>query len=491
MDFGYTTLFRAVPDLIALGRRRARLRLLTVMGVIAPFIFLSYSALTAIFLWLFWPLLFSDPTPSQQPLSALTSLTLGGMVTLLLLQNINTMGISYTVGLYRRPLPALTFAQALMAAIIARDPAVAPAADARQAERDASVAPHGQGFDASQPIGPVAHPAGMMGSSDGAYIAGIVGGFALAGLGLVMATLPTLVTYFHPGPNFGALPSSPLPGWLTPYQYVVPFWGYGAVVILAGGFLSAWVRIAWRFGRLEREGFTARVDAQGLRIQYAEEPAVALAWNEVRGFAHLRYRDDWVRDHDVYLLLTNDRALLWEAPPQTRYISFQGAAREAAQRAAAYQLVERVRTDANIPLVDVSEIISLARGGVTSSSSTLSWNLAGRGAYLARQRGDGALAQSIWARLHPGSRMPGPRGMRAREGITTAQASQSHSAEEVRAARSLLPYLPTPEDLTRSVGTRFLSRVYWRYTQAWLVVLMLWALAQLAFSFVHLRFMAG
>jgi hypothetical protein len=136
--------------------------------------------------------------------------------------------------------------------------------------------------------------------------------------------------------------------------------------------------------------------------------------------------------------------------------------RDEAMRVAAHRLAEQVALRTGLPLLDITQTLYAVMGASASGTSQSAGSLFARAHKIAVTQGDTAFARelserisqdygpliSMFARL--AIRLPNPKN------LTPAQRN-----EILRLARILLPYVPTPEQMTPNPRRRVLSRVYW------------------------------
>ncbi len=169
------------------------------------------------------------------------------------------------------------------------------------------------------------------------------------------------------------------------------------------------------------------------------------------------------RLHEVFVLSGADEDFLWEALYAHPNASAAEIQREEAWRVAAHRLVEQVALRTGLPLLDLTPTISATLAAGASSSAVVAWNLFARARVIARQQGDLALADDIGQRQNP-SRAWVTEAL-ARVGVSLGGArhlTPAQRAETLRLARELLPYYPTPAQVTPDPRRRMLIASYWR-----------------------------
>lgn len=457
MDNGYLSLFGALPDPIAIARRRALLRLNAAFIVITLVVAVAYFALAFYQLWQVWPILWRPSLTISPTAVSYESLQSGGMMLLLALELLTLNGPGIVVGAFGRPRPTLMFAQALLAAIAARDPAIAPTVETDQTAITTTDEP------AARVIERLTHPAGVV-SSTGVYVGGVVCGLLVVGCGAWLFASSYSFMLSAPDPAVAAL-NIPFLTWLSAYRFVMGIGAIAFLLMLGGCFAIAWMLIALRYSRLARRGMTAHTDAEGIHALFSGARGIewTARWADVRGFARLRYRDSWMHDHEVYLLLAGARVLLWEKQPVTQYAKPEVTAHVTATRNAADALVAAVTHYALVPLVDVSEFLTASNRGLTGANAHMNWNLLGNAELIALSENDQPLWRDLWEKRHPGKSAPQAPG-RWIPSFFADSLPQTAREDMRRAAKALLPYYPTPEVVRANLPTRFLSRGYVRFT---------------------------
>lgn len=474
MDNGYLSLFGALPDLIAIASRRALLRLSAAFIVIALIVAVAYFTLDFYQLWQVWPILWRPSLAISSTSVSYVTLQSNGMLLLLALEFLTLNGPAIIVGAFGRSRPALMFAQALLAAIAARDPAIAPTVETDQTTITTTDEP------AARIIERLAHPAGVL-SATGVYVGGVVCGLLVVGCGAWLFASSYSFMLSAPDPAVAAL-NIPFLTWLSAYRFVM---GIGAIafpLMLGGCFAIAWMLIALRYTRIARRGMTAHVDAGGIHAQFSGARGIewTARWADVRGFARLGCRDSWLHDHEVYLLLAGERVLLWEKQPIIRYTKPEMTAYIAATRDAADALVAAVTRYALVPLVDVSEFLTASNRGLTGAHAYINWDLLGSAELIARSNNDLPLWRAIWEKRHPGKSAPeAPRKWTA--SFFLFGMFQSTRTNILHAAKALLPHYPPPETMRAALRTRFLSRTYTRFALTIFCLALIWAAASLVF----------
>ncbi len=121
---------------------------------------------------------------------------------------------------------------------------------------------------------------------------------------------------------------------------------------------SAWrLWVQWLAGvrgatvTLSADGLTVRDQATLWRRRF-------IPWRSVVSLARFTYNDAYVRPRIVYLLDAGDQTFLWESPPDMRYEAPARRARIAVRQASAAHLLERVRGATELPLLNISGIVS-------------------------------------------------------------------------------------------------------------------------------------
>jgi hypothetical protein len=466
MDNGYQSLISAFPDLLAIARRRAQLRLITILIVIALVVTVLYFALACSQLWYIWPIFWRPTELTSTTASGYIWLHLAGIFLLYPLGYLTATIPASTIGRFRRPISSLVFIQALLAAIAARDSAVVAPADAdqegggRQPEASDASVEHSVTYH-------LAHPA-VATSSDSAGLMG-VGAF-----GIFMGTMFIFLLWIMASGSLSLMhyydPTIAAQAMLGFYNSVIGMSVYVYISIFGGCAAFAWGRLSRRYANIARQGLTARVDKDGIQARFlgARDIQWAARWAEVTGFARL-----CLDDHEVYLLLAGERVLLWDKQPLNRYAPPAVRIGLAATRADADALVAEVTRYAPVPLVDVSAFLSDISRSVSARYSSLQWDLLGNAERVARSENNQPLWQAIWEKLHPGK--PARYTPRRWSDMFLADIVAKPARNDMlRAATALLPYYPTPAASRATLQTRFLSRGYAWFSLSPLALSLIW-----------------
>ncbi|HEU0028295.1 MAG TPA: hypothetical protein VFQ25_14375 [Ktedonobacterales bacterium] len=480
MDNSYQSLISAFPDPLAIARRRAQLRLISILIVIALVVTALHFALASFQLWYIWPIFWRPTELTWATASGYISLHLAGIFLLYPLGYLTAAIPASTIGRFRRPLPALVFTQALLAAIAARDPAVAAPADADQVAdgtqpeaSDASVE-HGVAYHLTHPAGATSpDSAGLIGSALGIFM----GTGYIFVLWIMVSGSLSLMHYYDPTIAAQAM--------LGVYNSVIGMSAYIYIFIFSGCAAFAWGRLSRRYANIARHGLMARVDKDGIQAQFigASEIQWTARWDEVTGFARL-----YLDDHEVYLLLAGERVLLWDRQPLNRYAPPAVRIGLAATRADADTLVAEVARYAPVPLVDVSAFLSEISRSVSARYSSaryssLQWNLLGNAERVARSENDQPLWQAIWEKSHPGK--PARYMTRRWSDMFLADIVAKPARNDIlRAAKALLPYYPTPAAVRATLQTGFLSRGYVWFSLFPFALSLIWAVLGIALRLI-------
>lgn len=303
--------------------------------------------------------------------------------------------------------------------------------------------------EAQQTIGPLAHPMRALGMRNGAYIAALLGAIAFACVGAGMAALSLQTPPYQPQPVA-------LATWIQ--ELSVP-----VTIMLVGAGAALWALLMWRFARMERQALTATVDADGVTFRLAGRAGYErrLRWSDARGFARMMIADELGRGHEVFVLSSAEEDILWEAMYASASASAQEAQGEEAWRVAAHQLVEQVAQRTGLTLLDLTPTISLTMATSTISTPQVVWGLFGRARAIARKQGDAAFARTLTARLTETlSPIAVPIAQLAMRIPNLQSLTPAQRDDTLRLARDLLPYYPTPTQLTPNPLKRFLMQSY-------------------------------
>jgi hypothetical protein len=353
-----------------------------------------------------------------------------------------------------QPRPVLLFAQALLAAIAARDPAVAPIVDTDQAARASS----------EQVVVRLEHPSTAPFSRCDYFVL-ILGGMLVLGLFAWMITDSSSFFVSAPDPAVASL-HNPLLIWLSAHRFVLQIDVIFLSLTLGVFYVTLWLLITRRYMQIANQGMTAQVDARGIHAQFLSAHSLKFAarWDAVTGFARLRYRDEARQNCDVYLLLAGERVLLWESQPGD-------------------ELVVTITRYAPVPLVQISKILRASNRGQKNASAPMNWNPLSEAALLAPSENEMQLWRAIWEKRHPGkpaARTASQRSSAFFAGFMTPIAR----ANVIRAAKALLAYYPTPNAARTALRTRFLSRSYMWFSIAVLGLLCVYVVSDLAFMLI-------
>lgn len=488
MEAQALSLLQAFRDPIALGRRRALRRLILAFGIAKDVLLIACFAFGAFAMWGEWSRLPHIVFAHRGPSDSLLVVVVIPLEVIVWLQVIHLNALERTLGSDGRPLPSLAYAHALTNMVAVRDPALAPVADDQQVD---ALPPGGRAVadEAAEAIAPLAHPARALAGAPALYaVLGGFGGALLIALGAGGALLPTLVSADGATLPVGA-PS--IVTWVQANELAIAAVLMGCALALIGAFLGIWALITWRYVRGAHGELSVAVDVDGLTVREAgmREGERRLRWSAIRGFARFRYKDAWLRTHDVYLLSDGSTDVLWEATPVSKYTSPATLQREEAMRASALRLVTLLAQRIQPPLVDVTETIETTLIGVTGLPGPRAWDLPDRARFVALQAGDTALARDLWAYRYPGKGAP------ARQSVSTRISASLRSIPRfsrdqrqavLRLARAWLPYLPTDEQLGITPRTRALRRAYWRFVMGEMCIVLGWALLLAALNILQM-----
>jgi hypothetical protein len=462
MNNGYLNLFAAFPDPFAIARRRALLRLIAVFIGISALIAVTDLALNAYQLWNIWTLIFHRMTiwsaaPSYAVVFVFSEYTLLSFLFLLLHPPRFIVGISWLP--WRRPRPVFGFVQALLAAITARDSAIAPAADVKLT-LDTSQS-EVSGASVAQVVKHVVHPAGDA-TTEAFNVTPFLFGIVGIGLGVWLTVgLPLLLQLHIPPDSVVEALHMPLLTWLSSHRFTFGTAQLGIALVFWGCFAIAWGLVSLRYTSIARRGFTVRLDANGIQAQFlgARDMLWRATWENVRGFARLRH----TVANEEYLLYDGEQVLIWED-------SSPGAGR----------LIESVRHYAPVPLVVASEFLMTASRGQDLANPQLQWHLLGFAEMVARYENDQPFWRELWGKQHPGKLAPRmPRGTLV--SFVAGCIDWSDRQAILSAAKALLPYYPTLDAVRAGLRTRFLSRGYFWFNIATATLALIWIAVIISF----------
>ena len=436
---GMLSLLRSFRDGVALTRERALWRMLTVFTVIKLAYFVAAFAFVWVALTHAAPGLFAGMDSSSMHMAVSDAL-----LPIVWLQIIDfTAGVTLA-GPYGNHGAARIYARTLMNLVEHQSGADEPGLI--QAVR---IEPSAGTVSETQTFGPLAHPMRALGMRSGAYIAAMLGAAVVVCLG---AGMTALSLYTPPQQTLPVAPALWIQ-WLS-----VP----GAFMLVGvGGAL--WALMTWRFARMERQALTATVDADGVTFRMAGRASYErrLRWRDARGFARLMIADDLGRGHEVFVLSGAEEDFLWEAMYASASASVQEAQGEEAWRVAAHQLAEQVAQRTGLTLLDLTPMISLTMATSTASTPQVVWGLFGRARVIARKQGDVTFARALTARLTQTlSSVVVPVVRLAMRFPNLQSLTAAQRDDTLRLARDLLPYYPTPAQLTPNPLRRFLMNSY-------------------------------
>lgn len=448
------SLFRSFRDGISLERRRVWWRLLWVATTIKLAYFVAIIAL-------FGAALAHVPAGIYNTLdaSSLRGLLSDSLLGAVWLQLIDFAAASATVGPQGGQEAPRAYARLLVNLVAARDSGLAfPVA--MEPRADATTEP--------QTIGPVAHPMRALTLSDWVYFFALLGGLIPIGLGVFMCVISLIM----PSPHGSRLALVDLVEWLP-----MPI-----IMIMVGIGIIATTLVARRFTRMERQGFLASVDAEGITFRLVGRAGFErrLRWGDVRAFARIMVTDEQRRLHEVFALSGADEDLLWEAMYTAPGASVDIAQREEGMRVAAHRLAEQVALRSGLPLLDVSHTIYAVLGVNGAGAPQLPWSLLHRARLIARAQGDTIFASELSHRIGAGKgllargferlamRFPKPRSL-----------APAQRDETLRLARALLPYYPTPAQMTPNLRRRLITQTYWNLEVTFQFLMLIMAFANI------------
>jgi hypothetical protein len=423
-------------------RTRAWWRMLFIFSVIKVIAFIAVGALV-------W---FALTHPAPNSLDADVAHSASSIVSnvfevVFLLQMADFLTGMHMVGPAGWNAPTTAYTRALMNAVVARDLNLTQAVTVVPARDNATGAEQpAEPSETPWIVGPLAHPMRTLARNGGVYVVGALAGIVLLGGGVFM----TIISLRIP-PSFH--PPITLANWLSwlALPCCLMLFGLASIVV---------VLTAWRFERMERQGFSAQVDASGVTFLRAGETGQGrrLRWSDMGGFARFAFTDELGCLHEVFALSSAEQDFLWEALYDSRNAPTTAAGEEA-WRVAAHQLTERVVQGAGLPLLDLTPTLSATLAANTGGDAPATWNLLGRARAIARRQGDRAFAHTIAQRQAQSGRLIAWFG--ARNDGRVRRLSPEQCAKTVQLARELLPYYPTFAQMTPNPRRRLLIQGYW------------------------------
>ncbi len=457
------SLFRSFRDDIALQRRRAWWRLLFAFSVVKLLAFVVVIALIAVAL--------SHMPPGQSggtgtdPVRMLLS---SGFSAIFVLQLSSFALGTVAVGTYGWVAATTAYVRALMGAAQARDPQLTHAVTILP------VAGASAGAAGQSAIGPLAHPMRALATRDAIYLLGALAAIGMFGVGVAL-TIISLT------PNRSFHQPISLALWLQ--------WLFfpGSLMLLGIG-IALYALTARRFARMERAAMLAQVDDNGVtfRREGSAGSAHRLRWSDALAFVRINYTDELGRIHEVFALSAADEEYLWAAMYALPNASTEEQAREESWRVAAHQLVAVVAQRTELPLLDLTPAITRTVATVARPYAQTTWGLFVRARAIALRDGDTALARERAQRQRQFTGallLPLMRWATRLGGMNAVSAAQR--TDTLLLVRELLPYYPTPEQVTPNAGRRRLIQGYWtsEYTLQWVMVALAFANA-LSFLFL-------
>jgi hypothetical protein len=177
-------------------------------------------------------------------------------------------------------------------------------------------------------------------------------------------------------------------------------WGLPYLVVVCGGLLllsllafARAISLEQR-RRLQKRGMAVSLDSLGLCFHQPvwEIQPRQLAWTELRALASFTYKDWSTRTHTIYILTSDEQALVWEEPPTERYAAEPAQQRTTALQRSAWDLAAIVTHRTGLPVRDLTASVATLTG---KSDTTHSGFL--RDAYdMALLEEDVPLATALW-----------------------------------------------------------------------------------------------
>ncbi len=463
------TLLNSFRGGVARRRRRA---LAWLLGLYAAIKLVVLVALIIIL----WPLVAALPgglsggalpNGAQEAISS----ALNTMILLQLLEFGAVMASFGSIGAISSGESVPAYARTLMRVVEARDTSVAPTVTVSRAEAPTRT---------EATLGPISHPLRLLDVSPGAYLAGALASVLMIGFSGFMLAISLRAT-----PTY-ALPTTPA-GWRSLLSFPI------TLLLMSLGWLL-WTLVGRHFARVERQGLLAQVDADSVTFHQATSAGRVsderrMRWSEARGFARLLCKDSRGRLHEIFALSASDgEDFLWEAlyvhPDDTAYTTSEAEARNLA----AHQLVEVVTERAELPLLDLTPAIATTLTSSYPRTGFSDWRLFSHALAVAQMEGDAALAREIVRRAL------GARGalaiwvaLRAYGARSVRRLTATQREDSLQLARALLPYYPTRAQLTPSVARRLLLRSYLSGELVFQLLLIVFALANIALFATQFR----
>lgn len=431
-----TSLLRSFRDGISLERQRVWWRMLWTFTAIK----LTFFVVGLTFIWVALAHIAPDLFRGESA-ESMQSLVTSCVTALLMLQLADFNAGIAALGPYATQAVPRSYARLLVNVATARDMSLAHAI---------SIEPGGDAASEPQTIGPLAHPMRALALSDGVYVFGVLAGVVVMCLGIAM----TVATFFPPPPPMYHPATVVWIAWLS----------FPVILMLIGATGVRWALVARRFARMERQAFMAVVDADGVTFRLAGRAGYErrMRWNDASAFARIMHPDVMGRMHEVFVLSGAETDMLWEVMYTAPGAPAEEIQREEPMRVAAHRLAEQVALRTGLPLLDVSKTVYTGLGAIAGGPQQVAWSLFHLARKIAREQGDSAFAIEIDLRIGAGNvllakalarlgrRLPLPRS------LTPAQRD-----ETLHLARALLPYYPTPAQVTPNRRRRMLTQVYW------------------------------
>ncbi len=267
-------------------------------------------------------------------------------------------------------LPPSDMAPVLRRAVRTRDPRIAPIAQGEQPVQEAEPGDPNLFMDASSLVVSTPEP--------------LTRPLVIVIVSLAGSIISMLVTIWMVALAVSAIPRQSA---IPPFSPDLPddFFVY-TFLWIAGVFVTTSTLIFAFFCRTRNKwkarsrGVEVKATSEGLTIRGPQthwRPR-CIAWRKVRWLARFAYNDLYVRRRVAYILDAGDQTLLWESPPDMRYVSPSSRAKIAQRQASAAQLVALTAAATGLPLLDISGTVNaIARiePELTASTITVSESL--------------------------------------------------------------------------------------------------------------------
>lgn len=160
--------------------------------------------------------------------------------------------------------------------------------------------------------------------------------------------------------------------------------------------------------QFQRRGVEVALDDLGMSFRqpvWSKRPR-HIAWADMRGLGRYTYKDKYTREHNLYIIDSEEQTLVWEEPPTERYASEPDRQRIAALQQDSWNLVTAITRRTKLPIRDLSGALTTLANTVSTNSTFL------KDAYdAAITERDVEMATALWRLRHPHARKQ-PRALR-------------------------------------------------------------------------------